>query len=262
MTRNILRFMVAALIVAAGTAGAEPGLTEAESLAIDRVGHGLVRTAVYDAVDGGPDRFLVLGDRFARLSVYRMSPGGERERVWFSRSLAGNVQEVVAADLDGDGTPDHLVCSTGRQLYAFDINNRFNLAYESLPTDFRAIGPFTVANVDSDPQLEIVLAADNLLFHLDGSSFRRQWSSTDNFSPVRIRAADVDGDRRVEMVLSDGQVLDGVNGRLEWQAPAAFGTNFELLDVDGDGIPEIVGESGGQPLRIWDARVRSERRVP
>jgi len=94
------------------------------------------------------------------------------------------------------------------------------------------------------------------------ASFRRQWSSTGTFQPVRIRAGDVDADGRAEMVLSDGQVLDAATGLREWLASLGFGTNFELLDIDGDGVPEIIGQSPGRALRVWDARVRSERRVP
>lgn len=99
--------------------------------AIDQVGFGMLRGAVVKFPGAGKLRFLALGDRFARLSVYRLGEGENRGRIWSSRALDGNVQEVLVADLDGDGATDHLVCRTPRRIYAFDLRDDFRMTFES-----------------------------------------------------------------------------------------------------------------------------------
>ncbi len=255
MRRTSLLLVISMVSLLAPAGAAEP------IHAVDRVAFGLQRGTVFEVPGDDTNRFLVLGDRFARLSVYRIGAGSERGRIWSSRALDGNVEEVLVADLDGDGGIDHLVCRTPRRLYAFDIRDQFRNTFESMPNMFRAVGPFTVADVDGDPQHEIIVAADGQIHYVDGSSFLREWTSMDRFQVRRIRAGDVDGDRRAELVLDTGQVLGAGTGREEWQAQSAFGLQFELIDLDGDGIPEIVGEGPGQPLRMWDASTRRELRV-
>jgi hypothetical protein len=35
----------------------------------------------------------------------------------------------------------------------------------------------------------------------------------------------------------------------------------EILDIDGDGIPEVLSESDGLPLRIFDVDHRKEKHL-
>ena len=240
---------------------AKGDLAPEEFRSILQVGFAMQRTAQYDDINGGPDRFVAFGDRSGRLSVYGFRSSSNRGRLWSSHSLDGNVEEVLVADLDNDGVVDHLVCRTPRRVYAFDIRDEFRNTYESLPNHFRSISAFTVANVDRDHQQEIVVAADDQIHYVDGSSFLREWTSMDRYQVIQIRAGDVDGDRSVELVLDTGQVLDASSGREEWAASDPFGTRLELLDLTGDGFPEIVGESPGLPLRIWEGSSQRELRV-
>ncbi len=249
------------LVAVAVLASPHSALAAAAPDPVDEVGFGMLRGAVIEIPGADNARFLALGDRFSRLNVYRLGRGDDRGRIWSSRALDGNVQEVLVADLDGDGGVDHLVCRTARRIYAFDFRNDFRMTFESLPTTFQTVGAFTVADVDNDPQHEIVVFADRRIHYVDGASFLREWSSMNDIQVTRIRAGDVDGDRRAELVLDNGQVLDARSGRVEWQAQSTFGPQLGLLDLDGDGIPEIVTESPGQPLRIWDASARRELRA-
>jgi hypothetical protein len=70
----------------------------------------------------------------------------------------------------------------------------------------------------------------------------------------------VDGDRRIEVVLNSGQVIDSVSGDIEWEDETFFG-KIELFDINGDGIPEILTENPGNgPLKVFDAGHRFEVR--
>ena len=255
-----ISIILVALLIPA-MAPAQGDLAPEELRSILQVGFAMQRTAQYDDINGGPDRFVAFGDRSGRLSVYGFRSSSSRGRLWSSHSLDGNVEEVLVADLDNDGVVDHLVCRTPRRVYAFDIRDEFRNTYESLPNHFRSISAFTVANVDRDHQQEIVVAADDQIHYVDGSSFLREWTSMDRYQVIQIRAGDVDGDRSVELVLDTGQVLDASSGREEWAASDPFGLRLELLDLNGDGFPEIVGESPGLPLRIWEGSSQRELRV-
>lgn len=66
----------------------------------------------------------------------------------------------------------------------------------------------------------------------------------------------MDGDGSEEIVLNDGFVFDARFRDLEWQSPEGFGERLGVLDIDNDGIPEVIGEFGGRYLRIFDVDLR------
>nr|MBC8423775.1 hypothetical protein [bacterium] len=70
----------------------------------------------------------------------------------------------------------------------------------------------------------------------------------------------VDGDGTPEIVLNTGQVIDSRGGDVEWE-DEAFGARIELVDMDGDGIPEVLTESDGGVLKIYDIDNRREKHL-
>ena len=234
-------------------------LTYAEYRAIIRVAEQLQRCAMFEPLDGEAGLHLVVGDRFGKINVFRLRGERQHERVWASQQLEGNAEEVLVADLSGDGLDDHIICRTARRLYAWDLNNDFFLSYESQPNDFQAIRAMTVANVDQTPSNEIILNADDKIHYIDGVTFTRKWTSLNNYQATRIRCGDVDGDGRMDIVLNTGQVLNSGTGEVKWE-DEVFGQRFELLDIDGDGLLEILTESDGAPLRAFDVDRRAEKR--
>ncbi len=253
----LLLFVVLLLVAAAVPAQDE--LSYAEYRAIARTATNLHHCAMFEPLDGESGMHLVIGDKFGKLNVYRLNPGGEHERVWTSRQLEGSPEEVLVADFNADGFDDHILCRTPGRLYAWDLDGDYHNSYESQPNDFREIRAFTVANVDEDPALEIVLIADGKIHYVDGLTYTKEWTSLDNFEAGRMRCGDVDGDNRAEIVLDTGQVLDSGTGDVEWSGEV-FGERLELLDFDGDGILEILTESDGTQLRVWDADHKREKR--
>jgi len=242
-----------------GVGQAREDLSVGEREAITSVTFSMDRLGMFASDGKEPGLFLVVGDGFGKVNVDRLNGRSDHRRVWASRRLQGNPQEVIVVDLDNDGRKDHIVCRTPNTLYAFDVHKGFAMAFESSSTMLKNITAFTTANVDGDPQQEIVLIADGRIHYVDGSRFNQEWTSTENYKAVAIRAGDVDGDRRVELVLGSGHVLDSRSGNLEWVVQG-LGPRLELLDFDGDGIPEILSESLGGTLRVWDADFRSEKR--
>ena len=55
-------------------------------------------------------------------------------------------------------------------------------------------------------------------------------------------------------------MVDSRSGDIKWEDEAFF-NRIELLDIDGDGMPEILTEDMlGGPLKVFDVDYRSEVR--
>ena len=132
------------------------------------------------------------------------------------------------------------------------------LRWESLNNDFRLVHALGVGQVDDDDPLEIVINADRRLHYVDGISFNREWTSTMEYEAGRLAIGDVDGDGTPEIVLNTGQVVDVRSGDVEWE-DEVFGSRIVLIDMDGDGIPEVLSESDGTVMRIYDVDSRREK---
>jgi len=215
--------------------------------AADRLDH----VAMFEPINGEAGMFLVIAERFGTVQVVKL--GAHRaERVWKSIQLSGIPDEVITGDLDGDGLEDSIICRTNAgKIYVWSMDG-YTLLWESLPSEYREVTCFTSANMDDDGSNEIVLVADRRVVYVDGTTFNKDWTSINEYDATMVRCGDVDGDGRIEIVLNSGKVLDSVSGDVEWEEEAFF-THIELLDIDGDGMPEVLTENGfGGPVKVYD----------
>jgi len=235
----------------------ELGFLEFQQLV--RAANRLDKLAMLEPVTEDVGMYLVMGDRFGVVHVYHLT-GGASDEVWKSKQLNGVVDEVEVADLDGDAYEDAIVArSSSGVIYVWSAED-FNLIYESLTTDFEKINAMTFGDVDDDDAIEIILNADMHIHYLDGLSFNREWTSMHEYEATRMLCGDVDGDNRNEIILNNGQVLDARSGDVEWE-DEVFGSRIELLDMDGDGVLEIITESDGTVVKIYDVDHRKEKHL-
>lgn len=221
--------------------------------------HRLDKLAVMEPFGKDVGMFLVLGDRYGLVHVYHLTHNGSEE-LWKSKQLNGLVEEVQVVDLDGDGYDDsYMAWTSAAMVYVWNAED-FRLSYESLTSDFEKIHSFTSGNVDDDEAIEIIINADKHIHYLDGVSFNIEWTSLREYEATRMLCGDVDGDRRNEIILNTGQVLDSRTGDVEW-ADEVFGSRIQLLDMDGDEIPEILTESDGTVMKVFDADRRLEKHM-
>jgi hypothetical protein len=253
--------LVAALLLSAvlapARALAQEDLDYWQVLALDRAAFRVRSVALLPVVSGERGQRLVYGDRFGFVHVVQLT-GRDAHELARSRPLDGAVLEVRTEDLDGDGRVEIVARLTGGRLYIFD--DQLNLHWENLPEDYDEITAFTIANVDNDPAYELVILGDGYLDYIDGSRFNREFRSTTTYQATEIEVGNVDSDATLEIVLNTGTVLDAVTGEPKWRTDA-FGQNIELLDIDGDGIEEILGYTPGSPMRIFEADRRQEKRA-
>jgi len=257
--RFLLLGLMTATLVGPTAARAQGELDYAEYRALAKASERIDHIAKFEPVHGEEGMYLAIADRFGTVQVTKMDGQGVR-RVWKSIQLSGIPDEVLADDLDGDGLDDSLICRTSNgKIYVWALDG-YGLLWESLPSDYEMVTCFTIANMDEDRANEIVMLADKRIVYVDGESFTKSFSSINEYSATMIRCGDVDGDSRVEIVLNSGQVLDSISGDIEWEDQPFFG-KIELLDIDGDGMPEILTENPGNgPLKVFDVDHRSEVR--
>ena len=143
----------------------------------------------------------------------------------------------AVADLDLDGVEEVL---TGNAAYDIDGNA---LWYDNSNFD----GMVSVANLDSDPEGEMVVAAGATVRALDtdGSVIwgPRTIEGANIVSPPAI--GDVDNDGMPEILVAGGNKIMCLNhdNTVLWTAPVTDETGASgasIFDFEGDGIPEVV----------------------
>lgn len=244
--------------------GSLPRETTAQE-ALDRFGVLALDRAAYRAsafalmpVDNSPGLVMVYGDRFGIVRVVRNTGRGVSE-LWRSRTLEGGpVVQVLVEDLDGRGGHDIIARTQEGRVYVFD--ELFTSRWESVNESFRSVTSVALANMDADDAYELVLFADRRLYYVDGAQFNREYESTQVYNGVatEILVGNVDTDFELEVVTSFGTVIDASSGEPEWQTEP-FGQFIELLDIDGDGIQEIIGHTANQFLRVFDVDEQQEK---
>lgn len=170
--------------------------------------------------------------------------------------LEGAIGGLFVTDIDDDGLDEIIVYTDQGRVHFLDIAD-YTTIWSNPPGEYGLITAMIAHNVDDDPQRELILCADGRLIIYDGRDQFEEWrSEQSNMEAVDILVADVDGDGTDEIVLSDGFVFDARYRDLEWQSPEPFGEQLGALDLDADGIPEIVGQFGGRFLRVFDIDLR------
>lgn len=243
--------------LAPSPAQAQGDLDYWQILSMDRTSFRFRPVALMPVTDES-GQIMVYGDRYGYLRANQVTAEGVFE-IWRSRILDGMIWEVLVEDLQGDGRVE-IICrtQTGR-LYVFD--DQFNPRWENLREDYREIRCMALANMDDDPAYEIVILSEaGFIDYIDGADFTRQFRSTQSYRGAEMAIGNVDTDATLEIVLNTGIVLDAVRVEPEWSTEA-FGGMIELMDIDGDGIQEIIGFLQYNNIRIFDADEQQEKPV-
>jgi len=204
----------------------------------------------------GEEAAFVYGDTKGIVHYYVSERGRLREK-WKSFPLEGIVKQVFAEDLDGNGRPEIIAYTRSSRIYIWDTN-KFELLWESVEISERlaTIQAMVIADTDRDPQLELVVCADNKIQYIDGVDYYIEKVGRDFVEPSMMLVADVDNDLETEIITNDGYVIDTNTLNIEW-ANDGFGYPIALFDLDNDGVLEVVGESQGA-LAFWDVEERRE----
>jgi hypothetical protein len=159
-----------------------------------------------------------------------------------------SVVRAVGADLLGNGKPVLIAALGGSGhasvLAAYRLPDLQLLWQAPITGDYP---PLLTAQLDRDPQLEIVVQAQTTSLILDGATGALQWQYGAPFSSMAT--GDIDGDRLDEIVIDveDGAshriaALD-VDTRSEKWSRLSYGSGVPCVgigDVTGDSVPELL----------------------
>jgi hypothetical protein len=254
----LLRRSLAAVVLLAAVAAAQQPLPYWDYQAAMNAAFYLDHVTTVDTLEDEMGPYLAMGDRFGLVRLVQLVEGASRE-VWTSKQLTGAVLEVLSADLDGDDSDEIIAWTSNGVIYVWSSADQ-RLRWESLNNDFRQLHCVGVGQVDEDDAMEIVINGDRRIHYVDGATFNREWTSPMEYEAGRLAVGDVDGDGASEIVLNTGQIVNARSGDVEW-AGEVFGSRIVLLDMDGDGIPEVLSESDGTVMRIFDVDHQREKQL-
>ncbi len=238
--------------------------------------------------DGEADLRVIYGDRLGQIHSVRSKEGRFQEE-WVSPNLRGPISEVFIADVNDDEQIEIVAYTELGEIVIFRASDYREL-WRSTDDEFKTISGMVVENVDDDPQLEMVFTAESAsdiasyqpirggssgdqeivranqiarLYVYDCLNLFMEWSSEQGLSAESICVADFDDDGILEIALSTGFVVDAAFQRVEWHWPDGFGQRIGYADLDGDDIPELIGEyrSSTRPrrsIRVFDVDLQSE----
>ncbi len=211
---------------------------------------------VVPATDKKPLRFIY-ADAAQHLHALTFRDGRSRPD-WETPSLGSPVTALRLMD-DRTGETVLLVATLAGRILVYDLDD-YKLRYEHLQDRFTNITCLVGANVDQDPQPELVFISDRILYVYDGSTRLLEWKTVQPYDATEILVANVDDDPQPEIILNSGKILDARFREVEVEAKnrRTFGRRIRLVDLNGDGYPEIVGETTGFPLTVFDIRKREE----
>jgi len=234
------------------------------------------------------DRRIIYGDRVGQIHAVRFK-GGRFQEEWVSETLKSSVAEIFVADIDADGKQEIVSYSEFGDIVFYSADD-YKMIWRSTDDEYATISAMVVANVDDDPQLELVFCGERVadvagyqpgvsgsqeeverqrqneisrLFIFDCLNLYLEWDSEPGLTARSIVVGDLDDDGILEIVLNTGFVVDATYRHVEWRFPDGFGQKLGYADVDGDGIPELIGEylSPTRPrrfLRFFDVDQRAE----
>lgn len=220
--------------------------------------------------DGAPELMVAVNDK---LQIYNGQTLALKDQITIPNET---VLFVVLADVDADKTLE-LVVGTwdrGSDFYLRVLNAEKPTIQEWISPPFEETSTFQmeikVANIDHDPQPEIVFATSKALVILDGLTKQQEFLL--DFPAISLELADLDEDQALEVIVSSNRgwivVIDGASHAIEFSQEIFDRASISYLEIDdfnGDGELEWLFVAYGQlflykhPTQapIWKSSIKS-----
>lgn len=273
-------------------------VTQTQEWAIDNPEHGVTHIAVGDANgDGAREVLWGAGATSSGSDRLYVADAATHTIDWQNLQLDGPFLPPQRGDVDGDGVAEIVTVSTSSEA---DYDSGRIVVLDGATQRVRAISPTTfgnfawtgvhdirLRNVDADPQLEIVVAADWLY---DGTieiydftapgTFTLKWTNSvrpEGAPFYSVEVADVDDDGALEVVGGVGMAHTGQQGTYvyvysypggteEWHTftltTSWYPINGLAVLKQGGGVADIVAMVDGETLNFFTGTGQVQAIVP
>lgn len=213
-------------------------------------------------IEADGDLDVVMGQPSGLPAVLRNNGDGTFAVVHPFAGVSG-IQQFAWADLNGDGNPDAALIDGSGRLRVFFNERSGRFAEESVPAGFDHVKAITIADIKNDGVLDIIAVLGNgAIERLSRTDDNSGWSSAQIASvpeaaatlagDVRLRAADIDNNGAIDLLLAQVSSGHQAHGALIWLAdehqqlhllPGAMGSPqvFDVADVHNDGRLALLG---------------------
>ncbi len=199
---------------------------------------------------GQDDYHFIYADKSGHVHVYAMDHGALK-LAWETTTLGSRATSLFVTDLYGDGKPKMVISTVAGRILIYDME-KYELEWENLQLRYVRIDYMASANLDGDRQQEVVILADDRLAIVDSYNRNVEWSSSVNILGSYMVIGNIDDDPQLEIVLNSGVIVDSRFYNIQFQTDQPFGDRISLVDITGDGYPEVVGEFNDRTIRVFD----------
>jgi hypothetical protein len=242
-----------------------------EELSIFNVATSNFRTMKVIIDDNYNLRGMVYGDGRGYIRLLEADNNGKFKEVWKSPPLNSVIRGLFIRDLDGNGDSEIVAYTVNGNIYIYGYNSH-DLIYKTPEGTYQNINCMVVANMDRDPQMELFFIgvrpgtgqpdngepAGNLI-QFDTKTQFDEWTSSELYTATDMLVGNVDTDSEPEIILNTGEILSIRFKNVKWKSTVDFGSRLYLIDMDDDGILELVTEYDESYVRIIDVDQRQEK---
>jgi hypothetical protein len=274
-----------------GTVHVHDLITHGQKWFVNNPENGVTNIAVGD-VDGDGVVDLLWGAGWTSSGAnyfYVASTTGSHAIKWQNVDLQGPLLGPAIGDLDGDGQPELVICSTesnaqfdSGRIFVFDLAT-MALRGMSAPVldnhSWYGVRDLKLRDLDGTGRMQIVIGADYFgdgavaIYRFDSNNtFTSTWmnATRPSGSFILVDAADLDNNGTRKIIAANNSVYvyayDYPSGLESWRSVNLAGgfssvTGLMVQDLNGDGNKEIAALVGTGDLYTWDGPSRQLRNL-
>ena len=220
-------------------------------------------------IEADGDLDIVLGSEEGSPTVLRNNGDGTFLEIHPFNNITG-IRDFAWADLDADGDPDAALIDGARKLHVFSNLRQGQFAERSVAGLLPEVRTISVADINNDGILDLLaVQVDGRIVRLSDKNEGQEWDYDTLVrdmedprlflgSTIRLRVADIDNNGGLDLIIGTTDRLGKSNGGAVWLSDengkfrpmglvAGFENIFDLADLNGDGLLDLVGIDHGKP---------------